>query len=156
MSIGDRLRPLPVAAFAGVTLLIWTNRVWLAWTDPQPRLTAKLVSTVPITAFVVAAGLTLLFQLRGRSGSNGWRALVTTFAAGTILYWAIRLPMILSHDHPIPFKVVHSVLAVVSVALAGSAWLAIRFNELGPVPSDPLQTGRRRATTSGSGNRPPP
>lgn len=122
----ERLRPYPVSTFAGVTLLIWGNRVWLAWTNPKLDVADKLVYSVPITAFVMAASGTLGLQLAGRSRSRGFRTLVDVFAGGTVVYWAIRLPIILSHDHPVGFKVVHSVLGVGSAGLALRAWRAVR------------------------------
>ena len=39
----------------------------------------------------------------------------------TIAVWALRTPFILVHDHPAGFKIVHTVLAVVSIVLAISA-----------------------------------
>ena len=36
----ERLRPYPVAVFCGVTLLIWTNRIWLAWTNDEDTVVA--------------------------------------------------------------------------------------------------------------------
>ena len=118
----ERFRPYPVAVFSAVTLLIWGNRVWLAWTDQKLDLTGKLGYSVPITCFVAAAVAVLVLQLRGRQLSAGFGTLVAVFAGGTVLYWAVRLPVILLHDHPVPFKIVHSVLAAASVALAVRAW----------------------------------
>jgi hypothetical protein len=42
----------------------------------------------------------------------------------TVGIWAVRLPFVLVHDHPAGFKVVHAVLAAVSIALAVAAWRA--------------------------------
>src|SRR5947208_1389383 len=42
----------------------------------------------------------------------------TALAAWTVVVWAVRTPFILVHDHPADFKVVHTVLATVSIALA--------------------------------------
>jgi len=120
----DRLRPYPISVFAGVTLLVWGNRVWLAWTDPKLDFAGKLGYSVPITAFVVAALAVLWLQLTDRPFDRRFRALVAAFAVGTVLYWVIRLPTILLRHHPFAFKLVHSVLAAVLVALAVRA---IRF-----------------------------
>ena len=67
-----------------------------------------------------------------------WRALmwwfvlaVRTFAAATIAYWAIRLPFIWANDHglepdeEVGFKLVHTVLAVVSAVPAALAWRSV-------------------------------
>jgi hypothetical protein len=125
MDLG-RLRPYPVSAFAGVTLAIWGNRVWLAWTQPDTDVAAKLALSIPITAFVVASIVVLVLMLRGVDRTlAGFRNLVRAFAAGTALFWAIRAPMIMVRDHGVPFKVVHAVLAVVSVVAAAAAWRSL-------------------------------
>lgn len=120
----SRLRPLPIALFAGVTLLIWGNRVWLAWTDATMGLASKLGYSVPITGFVLAAAATLAMMVKRAQTTAGFRLLVSVFAGGTVAYWAIRLPMIVLHHHPVAFKVVHAALAAVSVAFAARAWQA--------------------------------
>ena len=92
------------------TLLVWTTRIrnivaqdW-TWTD-----------------FVVPVGLTVLAVaalVRRREG-------LLALAAATTLVWVVRLPLVLVHDHPIGFKVVHAVLAVVSIALAAATARAL-------------------------------
>lgn len=119
----ERFRPYPYSVFAAVTLLIWGNRVWLAWTDPKIGLAGKVGYSVPITAFVVAALAVLWLQFTERARGRRFRALVAAFAVGTVVYWAIRLPIILFRHHSAPFKLVHTVLAV---ALIGLAVRAIR------------------------------
>ncbi|MCB0971159.1 MAG: hypothetical protein KDA97_06530 [Acidimicrobiales bacterium] len=121
-----RLRPYPVTAFCAVTLFIWTNRIWLAWTNDTDTLVRKLVWSVPITAFVVAAVVIAGVMLAGRVERTGWFVpLVRAFAAGTVLFWAIRAPMIALADHDVAFVVVHTVLAVASVSTAIGAWRAV-------------------------------
>jgi hypothetical protein len=39
--------------------------------------------------------------------------------------WIVRLPLVLTHQHSAGFKVVHAVLAVVSLALAYGALRAV-------------------------------
>lgn len=122
----ERLRPYPVAGFAALTLFIWGNRIWLAWTNAEDTVAEKLVWSTPITLFVLAAvavGIIILRSPQRRPRSFG--LLVRSFAAGTILYWAIRAPMILLADHPGPFKVVHAALAIASALAAVGAWRAV-------------------------------
>ena len=122
----DRLRPYPVAVFSGVTLFIWGNRVWLNWTNKDVGLAAKLALSIPITAFVVASAALLGLMVSGVDRtSGGFRTLVRAFAAGTVVFWAVRAPMILVHAHPVPFKVVHATLALASVVAAVFAWRAV-------------------------------
>ncbi len=128
----DRLEPWPVAAFCAVTLFIWGNRIWLAWTNPDDSFATKVMWSTPITLFVIAAVVLGAGMLAGADrSSSGFRRGVTAFAVGTIAYWAIRAPMITFADHEVPFKVVHGVLAVVSVVAAALAWSAVRER---PVP----------------------
>ena len=49
------------------------------------------------------------------------RRWITALVVWTVAVWAIRTPQILIADHPVGFKIVHTVLALVSIALAASA-----------------------------------
>jgi hypothetical protein len=121
-----RLEPWPVAAFCAVTLFIWTNRIWLAWTNDEDTVAEKLVWSTPITVFVVVAAVLAVAMLRGADRSGpAFVVAVKAFAAGTTLFWAVRAPMISLADHDVPFKVVHAVLAVASVAAAVLAWRSV-------------------------------
>ncbi|WP_426572040.1 hypothetical protein [Aquihabitans sp. McL0605] len=135
-----RLRPYPVAVFCAVTLFIWVNRIWLTWTNGTDSVGRKVLWTVPIGAFVLAATVLLVALLSGADRDARWfRVLVQAFAAGTALYWAIRLPMIALNHHDltpseeIAFKLVHTVLAVVSVT---AAWFAWRWARSAPAGTD--------------------
>ncbi len=143
----DRLRPYPVAVFCAVTLLIWVNRIWLAWTNDDDSVGAKVLWTIPIGAFVLAAIVLAVAMLSGADRDARWfRLLVQVFALGTAVYWMIRLPMITFNEHPdltaseeVGFKIVHAVLAIVSVS---AAWFAFRW--------------ARRAPVGAAGGAPPP
>ena len=121
----DRFRPRPVTAFAALTLLIWTARVPLAWTNPDDTVGEKLIWSTPITFFVLAAAYLLVTQARGKALSGRTALLARTFAAVTVLYWAFRMVVILGGDRPAGFKAVHAVLAVVSAIAAVSAWRSL-------------------------------
>jgi hypothetical protein len=108
-----------------LTLLIWVNRIWLAWTNPDDTVGQKVVWSVPIVAFVVAAAVLLAMLWRGRAATLTFVRLAQAFALATIAYWAIRLPMILLADHPAGFKVVHTVLAVTLGAAALAAFASV-------------------------------
>ena len=140
----DRLRPYPVAVFAAVTLFIWGNRIWLAWTQRGVGLGAKLALSIPITAFVVMAVVVLTMLVTGVDrDAAGFRFLVRVFAAGTAIFWAVRLPMIEMHRHPVPFKLVHATLAIASVAAAVFAWRALDVVADGSGPDPDTSAGRR-------------
>ena len=118
-----RLRPYPVTTLSLVTLVIWGNRIWLAWTNDEDSLARKVAWSLPITVFVVLAVVLLVLVLRRTDVTRpAFRWTVWAFAVGTIAFWAVRAPMILLADHPIPFKAVHAVLAVASVG--ASVWAA--------------------------------
>jgi len=133
-----RLRPYPVSAFAALTLLIWGNRIWLAWTVGDATTNSRIISSIPIVAFTIPAVVLLVLMVRHAPPRP---SVFTTLARGlviwTIGYWAVRLPMIAVHDHPVAFIVVHAVLAVVSVAAAFLAWRSLdgRSRLLGPIAS---------------------
>ncbi len=72
-------------------------------------------SVLLAASFLVLAAVVVLVSLWKRA----WRPYaVGALAVWTIAVWAVRTPMILVHDHPAGFKVVHTVLAVVSIGLA--------------------------------------
>jgi hypothetical protein len=121
----ERLRPYPVTVLCAVTLVIWLNRIWLAWTDPDDTVAQKVVWSVPIVAFVAAATVLLALMWRGRAATLTFVRVAQGFALATIAYWAIRLPMILLADHPAGFKVVHTVLAVALGAAALAALASV-------------------------------
>ena len=89
----------PVYLFVGWTVFVWAGRI-------------RNGGSVLLALSFLALAAVALWR-RGR-----W---VTALAAYTVAVWAIRTPVILVHDHPAGFKVVHTVLAVVSIALAVAA-----------------------------------
>ncbi len=92
-------RRWPLYAFVAWTVFVWAGRI------------RNGGSVLLAGTFLVLAAIAL------------WRRRhwVTALAAWTVVVWAVRTPVILVHDHPVGFKVVHTVLAVVSIALAVTA-----------------------------------
>jgi len=85
------------------TLLLWTTRIRNIVADDWT-----------VTDLILPIGLTVLAVLalvRRRPG-------LLVLAGVTTAVWVVRLPLVLVHDHPVGFKVVHAVLAVVSIALS--------------------------------------
>lgn len=135
----SRLRPYPVAALAAWTLFTWLGRLDLA--DGLE---------LPIVVFVTLGVVLAVVVLTGRATSGGGRLVVRAASLWTIGYWLVRTPMILAHDHPAGFKVVHFVLAAISVGLALAAHAATAR------PSTPAirsATAAGSRTTAGQGNR---
>ena len=99
-----------------VAFFLWTVFVWAG----RIRNGGSLVLA---GAFLALAATALAF--RGR-----W---ITLLAAFTVVVWAIRTPQILLDDQSAAFKIVHTVLAAVSIALAIAA---TRSQRRVPSPSD--------------------
>ncbi|MEY2432411.1 MAG: hypothetical protein QOC92_2136 [Acidimicrobiaceae bacterium] len=93
------MRRWPLYALIAWTVFVWAGRI------------RNGGSVVLAASFLVLAALAV--WRRGR-----W---VTALAAWTVGVWAIRTPFILANDHPVGFKVVHTMLAAVSIGLAVSA-----------------------------------
>ena len=106
---------------AAWTLFTWGTRVRNAASDHE-ALTAYIV---PVALLVIA----VLAIVRARR----WGPLLVV---ASTLAWLVRVPVILAGDYSIGFKIVHTMLAVISWALA--AW-TIRSG---------ASRGRRRATAS--------
>ena len=94
-----RRRPWPLIAFFAWTVFVWAGRI------------RNGGSALLAVSFLVLAAVAV--WRRGR-----W---ITALAGWTIAVWAVRTPFILVHDHPAGFKIAHTVLAAVSIALAISA-----------------------------------
>ena len=114
-----------VVAFAAWTLFVWVGRIRNVWADASLDTAGKLGRSALAGSFVVLAVLTLLWAMSaGRSGRRraGLPActlyLVGPFAAWTVGVWLVRSAGIWLHEHPIGFKVVHTVLAAISITLA--------------------------------------
>jgi hypothetical protein len=92
-------RRWPLWLFLGWTVFVWAGRI------------RNGGSVLLAASFLVLAAVALWRRGRWISALAGW----------TIAVWAVRTPYILVHDHPAGFKIVHTVLATVSIALAVSA-----------------------------------
>jgi hypothetical protein len=133
------------AALVAWTFLVWTTRIANIWRDADldtGERWGRTLLALSFTALAIAAGVAL------------WRRLVQAtvvavgaLAAWTIAVWAVRGVGILAADHDVGFKVVHTVLAVVSIVLAVLAWRetrrATRREAAGPATSAPVPAERR-------------
>jgi hypothetical protein len=106
-----------MATVAGVAyaLPIWTLLIWTT------RIRNIVADDWTVVDLLLPLGLTVLAVLalvRRRPG-------LLLLAGATTAVWLVRLPLVLVHDHPAGFKVVHAVLAVASIALAGATWRSL-------------------------------
>ncbi len=104
----------PALILAVWTFLVWTTRIRNIWTDDDLTIGGQVWRTGLAGIFTIFAIGTVVLWRRGR-GAAKW---VRAFAVWTIGVWAIRAIQIGLADHGAAFKVVHTVLAVVSTCLA--------------------------------------
>ncbi len=133
-------------AFGLWTLVVWATRIDNIWADEGLDTAGKLARTALAVSFVVFAVLTLAWA--GRERRHGFRPctiyLLGPFAAWTVLVWVIRGAGIVVDDHGAAFKVVHTVLAAVSIVLALAAVRALRRDGRAPEPGEPAPVGADR------------
>jgi hypothetical protein len=115
-----RLRPALV--LSAWTLLIWTTRIRNIWTDDSLSVPGQLWRTALALVFTAFAAVTVgAWAKARRDGASVIRRTsvwIRAFALWTVGVWLVRGTQIVLGDHSLGFVVVHSVLAVVSVALA--------------------------------------
>ena len=157
----SRLTPRPPFVLIAWTLLLWTGRLQLAWAATDDSAAAKVLATVPVVIFVASAVAAAVALLRRSDVRSCWtpidrsveraRLAVSVLVVWTVGYWLVRLPMILADAHDAPFKAVHTVLALVSWAIAcWVAWRTLRGGGLhegggasARTPAEPLLDGHR-------------
>ncbi len=118
-----RLRP--ALALAVVTVLVWTTRIRNIWTDDDLSVAGQVGRTalaLSFTAFAIATIGACWASRRDPAGPVWARPIVLAFAAWTTGVWVVRGVQIALADHGVAFVVVHTVLAVGSIALA--VWAA--------------------------------
>lgn len=103
----------------GWTLFMWATRSQLIFTEADLSFWEVVVRIVPVFLFVALA-LVLLISVR--TGRPNLRRSVVVIGAWTTAYWLVRVTLISIHDHSAGFKIVHAVLAVVSIGTVGWAW----------------------------------
>jgi len=127
MSIAARAS---VSALAAWTVFIWSIRIFNALGDAALDVGEK--------AFAVALSLSLL-GLAAASVRAAWTGrgvgVIRVFATWTTLVWAYRITMILLAEHEVGFKVVHTILGLVSVVLAVLVYRFAVFQDTEPASS---------------------
>jgi len=112
------------AALVAWTFLIWTTRIANIWRDADldtGERWGRTLLAVSFTVLAIAAAVALWRRL-----GQATVVAVGALAAWTIAVWVVRGIGILAADHDLGFKVVHTVLAVVSIVLAVLAWRETR------------------------------
>ncbi len=104
------------------TVLVWTTRIRNIWTDDSLTTGGQVWRTalaLTFTAFAVAA-LVVWARARRRPAPPWAPSLVRAFAVWTTGVWVVRSVQIAGNGHEAAFVAVHTVLAIVSIAL--SVW----------------------------------
>jgi hypothetical protein len=112
------------AALVAWTFLVWTTRIANIWRDADldtGERWGRTLLAVSFTVLAIAAAVALWRRL-----GQATVVAVGALAAWTIAVWVVRGIGILAADHDLGFKVVHTVLAVVSIVLAVLAWRETR------------------------------
>lgn len=112
-------------AFVAWTVFVWAGRVRNAGADPGAWLVAG--------AFIVLAVAALA------SGGRVRRAVLGVLVAATVALWALRTPLVWIRDYSVAFKVVHTVIAVISVGLAVVAQRHVERQGQASAPTSGLQ-----------------
>ncbi len=120
------------AAWAFWALIAWTIFLWLS------RLRNVLVNDeLTSGGRAIRIGVVVLFVVLAGAAVYGYRraqpVLVWVLAVWTVGYWLVRGIGILVGDYSVGFKMVHTVLMVVSLTLAGLA--ARQMGDRTPRPS---------------------
>jgi hypothetical protein len=110
-----RFRHWSVAAFGAWSVFVWATRVRNIFGDEDLSAGEKAAWLVPAVVFTAGGLVALAAWARGR---DGFARPLAAAAVVTLLYWPVRLLLVLFGEHAAGFKVVHTVLGVVSVALA--------------------------------------
>lgn len=154
----SRLKPAAPFVLVLWTSLLWVGRLDLAWTVADGSTTSRLVATIPVVVFVLLAGVVAvsLWRRDADAVSGGVldprsRRAAGVLVAWTVGYWLVRLPMILVADHPVPFEVVHTVLAVVSWVIAG--WVSASSLRSSRVPGGGFEESPSLADSVGGRHR---
>jgi hypothetical protein len=117
-----------VLASALWTFFVWTTRVRNITSDDDSSAGEKAWAFLVSLAFIVAA--VVLLALLVRRLSEALRLFAPVFAIGTVGWWAVRTVLIFVRDHGWGFRIVHTVLAVISAVLAVAAWRAVRVERV--------------------------
>lgn len=104
--------------FAAWTLLVWGTRISNVLEDDGSAWAVAVA-----IAMIAGGAAVVITAVAGR----GLRRAVVVLALATVAVWLVRLPgLLLDADHGTAFKLVHTALAVVSIALAATATAVVR------------------------------
>ena len=114
----------PLLALVVWSAYVWSTRIRNAAGDATLSSGGKAFSIALSTTFIgfAVAGVVVLVRAWSRSLTSTESLVLKAFAGWTVLVWLVRVPMIVADGHSVPFKVVHAVLGLISIALAALVW----------------------------------
>ena len=118
-----RRHPFALALVAW-TFFVWTTRIGNIWRDADLDTGDKVGRTGLALSFTLLAVGAVVALWRGSERTR--LVAVGALAAWSTAVWVVRDARILVADHEVGFKVVHTVLAVVSIGLSVLAWREAR------------------------------
>jgi hypothetical protein len=118
-----RRRPFALTLVAW-TFFVWTTRIGNIWRDADLDTGEKVGRTGLALSFTLLALAVVGALWRGSARTR--LVAVGALAAWSTAVWIVRDARILLADHEVGFKVVHTVLAVVSIVLSVLAWREAR------------------------------
>jgi hypothetical protein len=121
-----RRRPFALALVAW-TFFVWTTRIGNIWRDADLDTGEKVSRTGLALSFTLLALAVVGALWRGSARTR--LVAVGALAGWSTAVWIVRDARILVADHEVGFKVVHTVLAVVSIVLSVLAWREARHPE---------------------------
>jgi hypothetical protein len=134
-----------LVAFVAWTLVIWTSRLNNIWRDEDLDTAGQLGRSALAASFV--AGAVVVALAAWRAAPEMVVKVVGIAGAATAGVWLARSVAILVGDWSLGFKVVHTVLAVVSVALAAAAFRESRGRSSRSMLGDPSPARATRETS---------
>jgi hypothetical protein len=141
LPFGDMRRHPATVALVAWTFLVWTTRIANIWRDADldtGERWGRTLLALSFTVLAIAVAVAVVRRLR-----RATFVAVGALAAWTVIVWVVRGIGILAADHDPAFKVVHTVLAVVSIVLAALAWRETRREAAQPATTDRVPVGRR-------------
>lgn len=121
-----------IIALVAWSVFVWGQRLNNIWGDDDLTSGDKLTQSLLVLAFV--GGALAIAALAGRAAPPTLTRALGVFAVWTAGVWSVRSVEMLADDWSIAFKVVHTGLAIVSIALAVVAWRRSSDWSQRPVP----------------------
>jgi peptidoglycan/LPS O-acetylase OafA/YrhL len=107
----------------------WTVFVWVSRTRNLLRGDESAWWLVPVVLFLAGGVVCLVAWRRGR---ESYVAPIRAFAVLGSAYWVLRTVVVVAGDRSTGFKLVHAVLALVTVALSAAVLQRLRRAEMVP------------------------